>query len=259
MKAARQLMQKVAEGRITTGVLATDLLWPQLIEFLRLAEMDYLIADQEHGTHADHLVAEVCALGRQLDFPVLIRPIDTETSTIRRAIDRGPCGLLLPTVETVDQLDRVRDSIWLPPRGQRRPGGPGNYWVSDFRYDSWKQQVEDDFIVLPQIESQLGLQNVDQIAAHEITSAIAIGPYDLSMELGVGAELGHPTMMTAIARIRAAGEAAGKSMWRIGDGPTMVREGFHFLCVGEPMAMLKGALTKSQTEVLASADQRTSS
>jgi hypothetical protein len=37
-------------------------------------------------------------------------------------------------------------------------------------------------------------------------------------------------------------------MWRIGHGPTMVREGFHFLCIGEPMAMLKGALAQAQLE-----------
>ena len=71
----------------------------------------YLIADQEHGVNSDTQVAQVCALGRQVGFPVLIRPIDTETSTIRRAIDRGPCGLLLPTVESATQLDRVRDGI----------------------------------------------------------------------------------------------------------------------------------------------------
>ena len=98
-------------------------LWPQLVEFLQKAGIDYLIADQEHGVHGDTLVAQVCALGRQVGFPVLIRPIDTETSTIRRAIDRGPCGLLLPTVESATQLDRVRDSIWMPPRGKRVPGG----------------------------------------------------------------------------------------------------------------------------------------
>jgi 2-keto-3-deoxy-L-rhamnonate aldolase RhmA len=241
-------MEKVASGQITTGVLATDLLWPQLVEFLQGAAIDYLIADQEHGTHADTLVAEVCALGRQVDFPVLIRPVDTEASTIRRAIDRGPCGLLLPTVESAAQLDGVRDSIWMPPRGKRRPGGPGNYWVKDFRYETWKAGVEDDFIVLPQIESRAGLRSVAEIAAHEITSAMAIGPYDLSMELGVGAQMDHPDLMAAIERIRAAAAAAGKTMWRIGHGPTMVREGFHFLCIGEPMAMLKAALAQSQQE-----------
>ncbi|MFP6643585.1 MAG: aldolase/citrate lyase family protein [Candidatus Latescibacterota bacterium] len=134
MEAAKRLRAKVQAGQITTGVLATDLLWPQLVEFLQKAGIDYLIADQEHGVHGDTLVAQVCALGRQVGFPVLIRPIDTETSTIRRAIDRGPCGLLLPTVESATQLDRVRDSIWVPPRGKRRPGNkPSKSWATKRR------------------------------------------------------------------------------------------------------------------------------
>jgi 2-keto-3-deoxy-L-rhamnonate aldolase RhmA len=254
MEAAKRLRTKVAAGQITTGVLATDLLWPQLLEFLRQAGIDYLIADQEHGVHDDSLVAEVCALGRQIDFPVLIRPIDTETSTIRRAIDRGPCGLLLPTVESAAQMDRVRDAIWMPPRGNRRPGGPGNYWVDDFALESWQRDVEDDFIVLPQIESRAGLAHVDEIAGHEIVTAMAIGPYDLSMDLGVGSQMDHPTLMAAIERIRVSAQGMGKTMWRIGHGPTMVRQGFHFLCIGEPMAVLKAALAAAQQETLAPVD-----
>ena len=242
MEAARRLRRRLEAGEITTGVLATDLLWPQLVEYLRRAGIDYLIADQEHGVHADELVAQVCALGRQLDFAVLIRPIDTEYATIRQAIDRGPCGLLLPTVESAQDLDRVRDSIHLPPRGRRRPGGPGNYWVPNFQRETWATEVEADFIVLPQIESQAGLDHVDEIAAHEITTAIAIGPYDLSVELGVAAQMDHPTLQAAVEQIRQAGARAGKTMWRIGDGPTLVQEGFHFVCIGEPMAILKGAL-----------------
>lgn len=251
MEAAKRLRAKVAAGQMTTGVLATDLLWPQLVEFLRGAGIDYLIADQEHGVHSDALVAEVCALGRQLDFPVLIRPIDTQAATIRRAIDRGPCGLLLPAVESAADLDRVRDCIWMPPRGQRRPGGPGNYWVSDFAYATWRAQVEEDFIVLPQIENRQGLQNVDKIAAHEIVTAMAIGPYDLSMDLGVGGHMDHPDLMAATQTIRTAAEQVGKTMWRIGHGPTMAAEGYHFLCVGEPMALLKGALSQVQQDTVA--------
>jgi len=248
MEAARRLRRRVAAGEITTGVLATALLWPQLVEYLRRAGIDYLIADQEHGVHADERVAQVCALGRQLDFAVLIRPIDTEYSTIRRAIDRGPCGLLLPTVESAQDLDRVRDSIYLPPRGRRRPGGPGNYWVPDFQRETWATEVEADFIVLPQIESQAGLDHVDEIAAHEITTAIAIGPYDLAADLGVCWQPDHPKLQAAIAQIRAAGVRAGKTMWRIGDGPELAREGYHFLCIGEPMAMLQGALERVNRE-----------
>lgn len=255
MEAARRLRAKVEAGQVTTGVLATDQLWPQLVELSRRAGIDYLIVDQEHGVHADGLVAEVCALGRQLDFAVLIRPVDTEYATIRRAADRGPCGLLLPSVESSAELDRVRDSLWLPPRGRRRPGGPGNAWVGDYRYETWKREVEDDFVVLPQIETRSGLDRVDEIAAHEIVTAMAIGPYDLSMDLGVGAQLDHPRLQDAVERIRQAARGAGKAMWRIGHGPTLVREGYHFVCLGEPVGMLAAALGAAQRETAAARAQ----
>ncbi len=244
MKAAKQLKDKVARGEITTGALATDHLFPALVEYLQRAGFDYLIIDREHGAHSDELVASVCALGRMTDFAVLLRPPDCDYTTIRQSIDRGPCGFLLPSVESVTELDQVRDSIYMPPRGRRRPGGAGNYWVPDFDYDSFKREVEDNFIVLPQIETRQGLDRADAIAAHEITTAIAIGPYDLSMELGVGNQMDHRRMQEAVERIRQAGEKAGKTMWRIGDGTKLVADGFHFLCIAEPMGVLQAALAQ---------------
>ena len=58
----------------------------------------------------------------------------------------------------------------------------------------------------------------------------------------------HPSMAAAIARIRSAGEKVGKTMWRIGDGKTLVEEGFHFLCIAEPIAVLQGALSRLNDE-----------
>ena len=244
MKAAKLLKDKVAAGQITTGALATDLLWPGLVECLMRSGLDYLIIDQEHGVHDDKLVAEVCALGRMVDFPVIVRPIDCAYATIRQAIDRGPCGFLLPGIESAEELDRVRDAIYMPPRGRRRPGGPGNAWVSSFHYDRWQEEVEGDFIVLPQIETRAGLANVETIAAHELTTAIAIGPYDLSADLGVCFDMDHAQMRDAVAAIKTAGVKAGKTMWRIGDGPTLVAEGFHFLCIAEPINFLQQKLAE---------------
>lgn len=248
MKAAKRLRDKVDRGEITTGVLATDHLWLELVEYLQRAGFDYLIIDREHGAHNDELVASVCSMGRLTDFAVLIRPIDCSYSTIRQTIDRGACGFLLPNVESATVLDQVRDAIYMPPRGRRRPGGLGNYWVSDYRYESWKREVEDDFIVLPQIETRQGLDRVEEIAAHPLTTAIAIGPYDLSADLGVCYEMEHPLLEEAVARIRRAGEKAGKTMWHMGDGQKLAQAGLHFLCIGEPMALLRATLAEKNEE-----------
>ena len=110
MNPAADLIERINSDRITTGVLVTDHLWPRLIEICKLAGLDYAIIDCEHGPHDDTTIAQACAVGRMLNFPVLIRPISYAYDQVRRAIDLGPCGLMIPSVESVEQLDIVRDA-----------------------------------------------------------------------------------------------------------------------------------------------------
>lgn len=245
MKAARLLREKLADpDRVVTGVLATFHFWPGLVELAQRAGLDYLIIDLEHLTHDHTAVAEACAIGRRADFPIFIRPPAAEFTPLRLAMDLGPCGLLVPCVESLDTMRIIQDAVWMPPRGRRRPGGPGNFWLEDFHYETWRTTVEDHFIVLPQIETRAGLASVEAIAAHPLTTAIAVGPYDLSADLGCCWQPGSPDHRDALARIRQAGEAVGKPMWMIGDGPTLVREGYRFLCITEPVLFLQGKLAE---------------
>ena len=75
-------------------------------------------------------------------------------------------------------------AIQMPPRGNRRPGGMGNYWMRDVHHETWKKNFEDHFVVIPQIESQAGVANVDAIVAHPLVTALGLGPYDLSADIG---------------------------------------------------------------------------
>ncbi len=243
MDAARRLRERIGRRQPTTGLLVSDHLWTDLVEVAARSEIDYLIVDMEHGSASTELVAEVCAAGRRAGFPVLVRPRSNDYSTIRLAVDLGPCGCLLACVETAADLDLVRDGIFLPPRGRRRPGGVGNRWVGDFSAAAWRRDFEEHFIVLPQIETRRGLDNVAIIAAHELTTAVAIGPYDLSAELGVCGDMNAPVLRQALAAIRAAAETAGKPTWMIGsDAAALARDGWRFLCIGEPTWILAAAL-----------------
>lgn len=244
MKPALNLRRQLAAGEIVTGILATQHFWPGLVEVAKNAGLDYLIIDLEHLSHAHESVAEGCRLARLIDYPVLIRPPQAEFTEIRVAMDLGPCGLLVPCVESLETMQRIQDAVWMPPRGKRRPGGPGNAWVPDFHYETWKAVVEDPLVILPQIETRTGLANVREIAAHPLTTAIAAGPYDLSADLGVCWKPESDVLQGALATIREAGRAAGKPMWMIGDGKVLAEQGHTFLCLGEPIACLQGKFTE---------------
>ena len=240
MKAAQILRDKIAEGdRVTTGVLCTSHFWPGMVELAIKAGLDYLIIDLEHLSFDAAMVAEACAIGRRQDFAVLVRPPAAEFTPMRLAMDLGPCGLLVPMVETEQTMRVVQDAVYMKPRGRRRPGGPGNQWVADFNYETWKATVEDNLIILPQIESRLGLDHVAEIASHPLTTALAVGPYDLSADLGVCWNPEAQEFRDALQRIREAARNAWKPMWMIGDGPQLAQQGYRFLCLGEPMALLQ--------------------
>ena len=242
MKSAQILRNKINGNQITTGILCTFHYWPGLVELTMRAGLDYIIIDLEHMTPGHEAVGLGCAIGRMNDFPVLIRVPAAELTHVRRITDLGPCGLMVPMVESVEDLVTVQNGVYMPPRGRRRPGGLGNYWIADYHYETWKEQVENDFIVLPQIESQAGLDNVDEIAQHPLTTAMAIGPYDLSANLGVCLQHDSPKHRAAVEKIRTASKNAGKNMWNIGDATTMAAEGFTFLCISEPIFLMENTL-----------------
>ena len=242
MIAAQTLRKKLGGSQLVLGVLVTDHLWPGLIELSRNAGLDYVIVDAEHFDHGGQLLADACSLGRLIDFPVLLRPPSIESTVLRRAMDLGPCGLLLPMVESPEQMDAVCNSVYLPPRGQRRPGGPSIRWVRKTDYDSFRRDVEDDLIVIPQVENPRGLENAGTIAAHPLVTALGVGPFDLSARLGICGDAAHPLLQEAHQQLRRAAEAAGKPVWTIGDGATMIDRGFRFICVGEPSWLLEAAL-----------------
>lgn len=242
MKAARILKEKINGGGITTGAMASFHLWPELVEICKNAGMDYLLVDLEHGAYTDELVAQVCALGRLIDFPIIVRPHSHDFVTVRKILDLGPCGLMIAVVDNTAVLDEVRNAMYMPPRGKRRPGGPGNRWVTDYQYQTWVDEVENDFVVLAQIETREGLSNLDAIANHEIVTAMAVGPYDLSADLGVCWKPDSPELVNALQQIREAGSRAGKKTWMIGDGATNLKAGFNLLCIAEPTALMEGTL-----------------
>lgn len=243
MQPAIALRQKIQSGALVTGLLAIDHVWTDLVEISARAGLDYLIVCLEHGPHPPDLVAEVCDTGRRMGFPVLVRPRSNDYATIRHAIDLGPCGLLLAGVESAADLNVVRDAIRVPPNGRRRPGGMGNRWVTKLSAQAWKSEVEDAFLILPQIETRSAMQRATEIAAHEITTALAVGPYDLSAELGVCGEMSSPVLKQALQQLRGVAADCRKPMWMIGTNVAdLILDGFTFLCIGEPTWVLHAAL-----------------
>src|ERR1700730_4870784 len=121
---ASSLKSRVRNRELTLGPLMTFDFWPGYLEIFKGAGMDFVLLDMEHGSVSLKEAEELCRTARLLDFPLILRPESAQYYVDRKYLDLGPGGLMIPWTERQDQVDSVRDALFVPPRGRRGPGGP---------------------------------------------------------------------------------------------------------------------------------------
>jgi 2-keto-3-deoxy-L-rhamnonate aldolase RhmA len=182
-------------------IFATTLVsihWSGMIEIFNNDLLDFLILDLEHGSFALESVENLIRTARAHELPVIVRAVDTRYHLLSPCLDAGAQGLLVPRVVTVEQAREALASVRFPPQG--RKGFGGFSLVRD-----WKGVAEFNSrsIVLLQIESQRGIDNLEEIVEIEGVSGIIVGPSDLSIDLGIPLQFDHPRLVEAVDRVLA--------------------------------------------------------
>jgi 2-dehydro-3-deoxyglucarate aldolase len=151
-------------------------------EIMGQAGYDWVAIDMEHGSISVHQLPSLfraLELGNTLP---LVRVAEGSKKDCQQAMDAGAGGIIVPLVETPEQLRTARDSCRWPPAGTRGVGfSRANLFGKNFnRYHSESQSP----LLIAMIESTKGLKNIDGILQTDGLDAIFIGPYDLSASLG---------------------------------------------------------------------------
>jgi 4-hydroxy-2-oxoheptanedioate aldolase len=186
---------------------------PICAELCAGAGFDWLLIDGEHAPNdVRSILAQLQAVAPYPAHPI-VRPVSGDVQIIKQLLDIGAQTLLVPMVETVEQARHMVAATRYPPRGIRGVGAAlarASQWN---RVTNYLQKADDQICLLVQVETRLGLKNLDAIAAVEGVDGVFIGPSDLSAALGYLGNPGHPDVQQsieyAIERIRCAGQAAG--------------------------------------------------
>jgi 4-hydroxy-2-oxoheptanedioate aldolase len=182
------------------------------VEILAGAGFDWLVLDTEHAPNELPMVyAQLQACKGGTAHPVVRLPWN-DMVTIKRFLDIGVQTLLIPYVETEEQARDAVSYTRYPPRGVR--GYSAAPRASYFgRVKNYPEICESELCVLVQIETRLGLDNLEAIARVPGVDGVFIGPGDLSASLGHVGNAKHPevlaTLESTIERIKACGKPAG--------------------------------------------------
>lgn len=246
------LKQRLKNRELTVGPIMTHDFWPGYLETFKQRGMHFAVLDLEHGAVAWPQVAEVCRVARLIEFPLIIRPETGIYHVIRKCIDMGPSGLLMPWTETEEQMNALRDGSFTPPKGRRGPGGPAVAHNRTLDKAGW-DEVEENLVMIPQIESPLGIERLPGLVNHDWVDATMLGPYDLALNLGLCWQPTHPELVNAIETVHKRSAEVGKPCGTVVYGRDLTKfwidRGFHFFIYGDPVAMVSTECGRVMDEV----------
>ena len=156
----------------------------QLIEVLAQSGLDFVCLDAEHAPF-DRSAMDACiAMGRALDFPVMVRTGDGSPREILQALDYGAAGVVVPHVGSVDKAREVARAARFGLHGRGYAGSSRWAGYATQKMPDLLQRSLDETIVIAQIEEPQGVEQADAIAAVEGIDGLFIGPADLSVGYG---------------------------------------------------------------------------
>jgi 2-keto-3-deoxy-L-rhamnonate aldolase RhmA len=200
-------------GKTALGTMVFEFATPGIARIVAAAGADFVIFDQEHSGWGVDTIRTLMATARAADVVPLVRVPATQYHMISRSLDVGASGVMVPMIETAEQASLVVSSAKYPPQGNRGAA----FGIAHDDYEaapdpvSGMRNANDEGLVIVQIETQRGLENVEEIAAVEGVDVLWVGHNDLTNSMGIPGQFDHPDYLRAIDRFLEVCEDKGKA------------------------------------------------
>ena len=221
-----RMKSRAERGEVQIGTWITMIRTPGILTLLQAAGLDFARIDMEHGAFSMETVADMAALARALDFPLVVRPPEGSREWITRLLDAGVPNLHVPQVDTPEQAVQVARAARYAPLGERGMYGFGPH--TGYRATPIGEHVaatNAQVHVTVMLESHQAFERLDEIAAVPGVDALTLGPSDLAQDLGVlGTPAQHGVIDEHRQRLVAAARRHGKGVAMLTDSAEGVRQ-----------------------------------
>jgi 2-dehydro-3-deoxyglucarate aldolase len=212
-------------------------------EIMARAGFEWLVVDLEHTAISIDVAAEMIRIIDLCGVIPLVRLTSNDANQIKRVMDAGAHGIVVPMVNTAEQAALAVAATRYAPKGTRGVGlaRAQGYGTRFPEYLSWQA---DGPVVIAQIEHFSAIDHLKEIISVPGIDGLIIGPYDLSCSMGLPGQFDHPDFCQAMDRIRTtAGECAVSVGTHIVEPDTLLLEkaisdGFSFIAYSVDMRML---------------------
>jgi 2-dehydro-3-deoxyglucarate aldolase/4-hydroxy-2-oxoheptanedioate aldolase len=239
--------RKLLDGGISLGTFVFEFPSTGIGRLAAEAGAEYIIYDMEHTGWSIETIRGLIATTRAANAIPMVRVPATEYHLISRPLDVGAMGIMVPMVESAEQAQKLVTSARYPPLGRRGAAfgvAHDDYTGGDII--AKMQSANDEVLLMAQIETEHGLENVDAIAAVDGIDILWIGHFDLTNFMGIPGQFTSNTFLDAVKRVIAACEKHGKVAGiMVGDtatGQAMLDQGFRAVAYSGDLWIYQQAL-----------------
>ncbi|WP_247729807.1 HpcH/HpaI aldolase family protein [Halovivax limisalsi] len=215
---------------------------PTLAEALGASPLDFLVVDRQHTSVDLETVESIVRAADAGGLRVMVRLATTEFDFVNCFLDAGAHALMIPQVESPAAVRNVlAETQYEDDRSLSMGTRAGEFGARD--REAYFEWVREELGIVPQIETEAGLETVDAIADAERVTALMIGPTDLSLSLGVSKT--DPELDAAIDRIVEAARAADVGVGTFATAAADVRayrEEMDFVIYGSDAGLIGSAV-----------------
>ena len=144
---------------------------------------DSVTVDIQHGLQDYQSMAQCFQAMQAHPVTPLVRVPWNEPGIIGKCLDGGAMGIICPMVNNAAEAKALADACLYPPMGKRSNGPIRAAMYGEA--SSYQRTANDEILIIPMIETQAGIDNIDEILSVPGISGIYIGPSDMGLSLGM--------------------------------------------------------------------------
>lgn len=197
-----KVKEKLKQGQIVFGHMVFEFFSPGIAQILSEAGFEFVIFDSEHARFGIESLAHLLAWSKSAEIVRLVRVPDLEYHFMARALDSGAQGLMIPRVETRDQVERIIKYSKYAPMGNR--GTAFGIAHDDYRSGDIVKTMQDaneQTLIIILLESALAIENIEELLSVQGVDVAWVGHYDLTLSMGIPGQFEHPRFLDAVDRV----------------------------------------------------------
>ena len=250
--APNRLKQDLAAGKVCLGATIT-INSPAVAEIMSHIGLDWLWFETEHSSLTLDNVLTMLQATNGADVSTVIRVPWNDKTMMKRALDLGPDGIIIPLVRTREEAEAAVRAMKYPPWGERG-AGLARAQCYGLHMGEYMETANNEVMTIPMIEHIQAVENIDEILKVKGVDSVMVGALDLSGSMGMLGQTGDPKVEGAVQKVLASCKKAKVPCGIITVAPEQanerIKQGFTNIIIGIDVLLLHSAARGAMAQIV---------